>query len=114
MKTYRSKQTGVFVGRQADQVESEDYEVVEVPTAKDDLIQFINELAPASEPAEAAEPVTAPEPAGWLRTWQAEKAEQGAEWDLALELDEAIMRAPLPKAMRLAELAYGRLSEFKK
>lgn len=112
MKTYRSKITGVFVGRQADQIEGEEYETVEVPTnPKEALIDFLNTIQKVD--GQPSEPEPAP-PAGWLRKWQLEKQEQGQELHLAIELDQAIMRAPFERCMRLAELVYSRLGDFAK
>ncbi len=111
MKTYRSQTTGLFVGRQADQLPDELYEVVEIPISKDELIEFINQLQPAEEKVHG-EPSTEPTRVDWLRQWEIDTKERGRELELALELDAAIMRAPMLKCLRLAELIYGRLGDL--
>lgn len=118
MKTYRSKQTGVFVGRQVDQLPEESYEIVEVPnTAKEELLKFLNELQ-GERPIpsdDSAPPVPAtsnkPQPTEEEQTYAQFRADVAAG---RVDLDETLLAAPLDTCLRLAGLIYERLREFKK
>lgn len=112
MKTYRSIQTGVYVGRQADQQDGEDYEIVEIPIDKEGLIEFVNGLQslPSDDvapPAPRASP--RPEPS------EEDKAYARFRADVAegrVDLDETILAAPLETVLRLSGLVHERIREF--
>ena len=98
---------GTHVGTQAEIVG--DFEQVEVPTDKEGLLKYINNLQLTSTPEPESEPE--PTPMGWLSEWQAEKAGQDEELNLNVELDEALLRAPLDTCLRLLSLVAERTRE---
>lgn len=112
MKTYRSKETGLFVGRQVDQVDGETYEVVEVPTSKDELIEFLNQSQQVSPvPAADSPPLeTSPVP----QSTEAEQTYARFRADVAegrVDLEETLWAAPLEVCLRLASIVYERTHE---
>lgn len=115
MKTYRSKTTGLFVGRQADQIDGEDYEIVEVPTnPKEALLEFLNQLqgeqvvpSPASSsPVPPASP--RPQPSEEEQVYAQFRAEVA---EGRVELDEFMLNAPLDMCLRLMALITDRTRE---
>lgn len=114
MKTYRSKETGLFVGRQADQVDGETYETVEVPTSKDELIEFLNQLQ--SEQAvplpvsDSPSPPTQdmPQPSDSDVTYASFRASVA---EGRVDLDETLLAAPLDVSLRLLGLVTERIRE---
>lgn len=114
MKTYRSKTTGSFVGRQADQVDGEEYEIVEVPTDKDGLLGFINKLHAEQVIPSPVSDVPAPPVAPRPQPTKEEEAILNFRAAIAegrVEIDEWLLRAPLDMCLRLAGLIHERIRD---
>lgn len=115
MKTYRSNETGLFVARQADQVEGETYETVEVPTnPKEEHIKFLNQLQAEQPLPLAVSDSPAPRMSDRPQPTEEEQCYAQFRADVAegrVLLDEYLLAAPLDVCLRLAGLVYERTRE---
>ncbi len=137
MILYRIKSTGIHVGtKKAAEDTGEPFEKIDVDTAKDALIEYLNKLVEGAAPAdpedhqddndgitaEAVTPVSKPaklsdtdslgQTAGWLSNYRQESFDRGASLNAMVNLEGALMSAPLEVALRLNTLVAERLRDF--
>jgi hypothetical protein len=112
MKTYRSNETGLFVGRQLDKVAGETYTEVEVPTnPKEDLLKFLNEISSQSLATPIAEAAPAPSTSTQPQPTEDEQAYVRFRAEVAegrVDIDEWMLNAPLDVCLRLMGLITDR------